>query len=122
MQVDWVSDACMLVRRKAIEDVGMLDERFFMYWEDADWCRRMWENGWKVVYYPKASVIHHVGESSKHRMLRSAYDFHKSAYRLYEKYADPLHFYLKPIVFGALYLRFMALVSFRYAKSLLFHS
>jgi GT2 family glycosyltransferase len=41
MEVDWVSGACMLVRRDAINNVGPLDERFFMYWEDADWCRRM---------------------------------------------------------------------------------
>ena len=50
MDVDWVSGACMLVRRKAIDDIGLMDEQFFMYWEDADWCRRMRHKGWKVVY------------------------------------------------------------------------
>ena len=52
MEVDWVSGSCMLVRRQAIEAVGLLDEQFFMYWEDADWCRRMGQKGWKVMYAP----------------------------------------------------------------------
>jgi len=48
-RVDWVSGACMLVRRKAIEDVGAMDETFFMFNEDVDWCRRMNVSGWEVV-------------------------------------------------------------------------
>ncbi|MFP4347730.1 MAG: glycosyltransferase family 2 protein, partial [Desulfococcaceae bacterium] len=87
MEVDWVSGACMVVRRKAIEAVGPMDERFFMYWEDADWCRRMWDHGWRVVYYPKACIYHYGGKSSDQNRYRSAVEFHKSAYRLYSKYA-----------------------------------
>lgn len=87
MEVDWVSGACMVVRRKAIEEVGPMDERFFMYWEDADWCRRMWDHGWRVVYYPQASIYHYGGKSSDQNRYRSAVEFHKSAYRLYSKYA-----------------------------------
>ena len=87
MEVDWVSGACMVVRRKAIEEVGPMDERFFMYWEDADWCRRMWDHGWRVVYYPRASIYHYGGKSSDQNRYRSAVEFHKSAYRLYSKYA-----------------------------------
>ena len=86
MFVDWVSGACMLVRRKAIDDVGLLDEQFFMYWEDADWCKRMWEKGWKVVYFPKASIVHHVGGSSSKSPLRSIIEFHKSCYKIIKKY------------------------------------
>lgn len=71
MEVDWVSGACMVVRRKALDDVGLLDERFFMYWEDADWCRRMWRKGGKVVYFPQASVVHYVGVSSDKALSRS---------------------------------------------------
>ncbi len=87
MEVDWVSGACMVVRRKAIQAVGPMDERFFMYWEDADWCRRMWDHGWRVVYYPQASIYHYGGKSSDQNRYRSAVEFHKSAYRLYSKYA-----------------------------------
>jgi len=86
MFVDWVSGACMLIRRKAIDDVGLFDEQFFMYWEDADLCKRMWNNGWKVAYFPKASIVHHVGGSSKNRPLRSIIEFHKSSYKIIRKY------------------------------------
>lgn len=88
MEVDWVSGACMVVRRKAIDAVGPMDERFFMYWEDADWCRRMWNHGWHVVYYPRASVYHFAGKSADKNRFQSAIEFHKSAYRLFSKYAS----------------------------------
>jgi len=80
MKVDWVSGACMIVRRKAVDDIGLMDERFFMFWEDADWCRRMWKKGWMVVYFPQASIIHYVGVSSGQAFLRSIFEFHKSSY------------------------------------------
>ena len=86
MFADWVSGACMLIKRKAINDVGLFDEQFFMYWEDVDLCKRMWENGWKVAYFPKASIVHHVGGSSKNRPLRSIIEFHKSSYKIIRKY------------------------------------
>jgi len=85
MEVDWVSGACMVVRRKAVDDIGLMDERFFLYWEDADWCKRMWKKGWKVVYFPQGSVVHYVGGSSTEAFLRSSFEFHKSSYKLFEK-------------------------------------
>jgi GT2 family glycosyltransferase len=63
-----------------------MDPRFFMYWEDADWCRRMWQAGWEVVYWPLGTVVHRVGVSSRQVRLRAALEFHKSAYRLFDKY------------------------------------
>ncbi len=62
--VDWVSGACMMVRRSATAEVGLLDERYFMYMEDEDWCRRFKDAGYRVVYVPAAEVTHHVGTSS----------------------------------------------------------
>lgn len=62
--VDWCLGACMLVRREAAEDVGLMDERFFMYFEDVDWCYRMRQRGWKVVYHPASRMIHHYQRSS----------------------------------------------------------
>ncbi|MCR4280502.1 MAG: glycosyltransferase family 2 protein [Candidatus Komeilibacteria bacterium] len=56
--VNWLFGACLLVRRQALEEVGLLDENFFMYFEDLDWCRRFWQKGWEVHYYPKVEVIH----------------------------------------------------------------
>jgi GT2 family glycosyltransferase/glycogen synthase len=105
MEVDWVSGACLVVRRKVVEAVGPLDERFFMYWEDADWCRRIWDKGWKVVYFPQASVIHYVGVSSDKALSRSLIEFHKSSYRLFNKYSKPYYLFLKPFAIAALSLR-----------------
>jgi GT2 family glycosyltransferase len=62
--VDWVVGACMLIRRQAWDQVGPLDERFFMYSEEMDWCRRLKSAGWRVVYLPSAVVMHHEGQSS----------------------------------------------------------
>ncbi len=57
--VDWVEGAAMFARREAIEEIGMFDERFFVYFEDADWCRRFWSGGWKVVYHPGIGIVHY---------------------------------------------------------------
>jgi len=93
LEVDWVSGACLLVRRAAYERVGLLDERFFLFWEDADWCLRFRRAGWKVYYLPAASGTHQVGVSRAQRPVRSALDFHRSAYRFYRKHhpSSPLH-------------------------------
>ena len=105
MQVDWVSGACVLMRRKAFDEVGYLDEPFFLYWEDADLCRRMWQKAWKVVYFPQATVFHHVGGRTRKKPIRSIFEFHKSAYRLINKYNNPFLRFLNPLVIGALALR-----------------
>ena len=87
LPVDWVSGACMVARRKAIEAVGGFDEKFFLYWEDADLCRRIWDAGWKVVYYPEIQIYHFIGKSSNSAPYRSIIHFHKSCYYLCEKNA-----------------------------------
>ncbi len=63
--VDWVSGAAMLVRREAADTVGGMDEAFFMFNEDVDWCRRMNQAGWTVDYVPAAEVVHHIGASER---------------------------------------------------------
>lgn len=57
--VDWVLGACMMVRRSAVDRIGLMDERYFMYFEDVDWCRRFWNAGWKVVYLAPTSIVHY---------------------------------------------------------------
>lgn len=56
--VDWVSGGAMLVRKSAIDAAGPMDERFFLYMEDVDWCRRFWQAGFRVTYFPHGSVVH----------------------------------------------------------------
>lgn len=102
MPVDWVSGACMVVRKEVLDEVGFLDERFFMYWEDVDLCGRMWQAGWKVVYFPLVSVIHHVGGSSEKRLFPSIYEFHKSCWRLVAKNAKIPKFILGPVILPVL--------------------
>jgi len=62
-EVDWLSGACLMVRRAAIAAVGGMDEAFFMFNEDVDWCRRMRLAGWSNAYVPRAVIMHHVGAS-----------------------------------------------------------
>lgn len=57
--VDWLYGACLFIRKEAIDQVGLLDERYFMYMEDMDWCRRFWLKKWEVWYLAEASVIHY---------------------------------------------------------------
>ena len=56
--VDWVMGACMMVRKDALDKVGLFDERFFFYVEDMDWCRRFWMAGYKVYYIAEAEMVH----------------------------------------------------------------
>ncbi len=63
-EVDWLVGAALMVRREAVEEVGGFDERFFMYSEELDWCRRAKAAGWKIIYLPQAMIIHHEGRSS----------------------------------------------------------
>lgn len=57
--VDWLLGAVLMVRRSALDEVGPLDERYFLYFEDTDWCRRFWQAGWRVVYYTGAEMVHY---------------------------------------------------------------
>lgn len=85
-EVDWVLGACMLVRRSAIEDVGPMDEGFFLYFEDEDWCHRMWARGWAVTYVPAAEAVHEYRRESD-RVSSPAYrHFVRSGIRLMWKY------------------------------------
>jgi N-acetylglucosaminyl-diphospho-decaprenol L-rhamnosyltransferase len=83
MEVDWVSGACVLLRRSAFERIGGFDERYFLYWEDADLGRRFRQAGFTVRYRPSAKVRHVIGESSKTNPELAVREFHRSAYLYY---------------------------------------
>ena len=84
--VDWVSGACLMARRKTLDEVGLLDEGFFMYSEDVDWCYRMKQAGWRIVYFPQAEVRHHIGRSTRKVPYRMTYERHRSMWRFYRKH------------------------------------
>ena len=81
--VDWLSGACMLARREALRSVNGFDERYFLYWEDADLCRRLRARGYQVGYVPSATAIHRVGYSSRSARSAAIRAFHQSAYLYY---------------------------------------
>ena len=85
--VDWIIGACMLVRREALAKVGAMDERFFLYFEDIDWCYRMKNHGWSVYYVPSSVMVHTYERSSARSFLRKPFIFHMlSLMRYYEKW------------------------------------
>jgi GT2 family glycosyltransferase len=87
--VDWLSGACVLVRRDAFLAAGGFDERFFLYWEDADLCRRLRNRGFHIRYVPGATAVHQVGRSSQTARRSSIRAFHASAYLYYATHVAP---------------------------------
>ena len=86
----WVSGSCLVARRAALEAVGGFDERFFLYEEDADLCRRLREAGWGIVFTPAAEVTHHLGRSMSKAPRRARLEYHRSHRLYYRKHNGPL--------------------------------
>lgn len=86
-EVDSLVGAFMMVRSDVIRQVGLLDEDFFMYGEDIDWCYRIKAGGWKIVYYSGAQIVHYKGGSiNSQENLRLIYEFYRSMYLFYNKH------------------------------------
>jgi len=85
-EVDWLSLACWMVPRRLFDEVGLLDEGYFLYSEDVDFCQRVHRAGLKVVYFPQESVVHHIGLSTGTLPNRSVIERHRSMWRYYRKY------------------------------------
>lgn len=108
VEVEAVSGACMLVRREAFDDVGQLDEGYFMHCEDLDWCMRFRQRNWKVYFVPGARAIHHLGSCSRHRPVFVEWHKHKGMVRFYRKFFS--HQYPGPLlvaVVAAVWARFL---------------
>ena len=102
-EVDWVSGSFFLIRRSLTEKIGFFDERFFLYCEDVDYCRRTKEAGYRIYYIPEAHIIHDTGYSEM--KMSTLFFHHQSMYRFYKK-----HFSKNPLwdtaVLGGVVLRF----------------
>lgn len=85
-EVDWVSGACLLHRRALLDEVGELDDLFFMYIEDIDFCLRASRAGWQVHYHPGLRVLHHIAGSSRQVPFSMIVELHKSIWRYYAKH------------------------------------
>ncbi len=116
LEVDSVCGACMLIRRTVFERVGPLDERFFMYGEDLDWCLRTREAGWTVRYQPAVVVQHQHGAASRKRAVRTTYYFFHAMDLFYRKhYVNRYH----PLVTGAVRTAIYAALAVAMCRTLL---
>jgi hypothetical protein len=107
VEVDWVSGACMMIRRSAFEGVGGFDDRFFLYWEDADLCRRLLTAGHRTFYVPTVAAVHAGARSSRQAASRSIVAFHRSAFRYYWKHGGLIARTVAPAVKLILWSRMM---------------
>jgi GT2 family glycosyltransferase len=93
--VDWLSGAVLMVRKKTIEEIGLLDEQFFAYQEDTDYCFRAKRAGWQIYYYPHAQIIHYAGRGgSRVSPFRSIWEWHRSYFLYYRKNLAARYFFL----------------------------
>jgi N-acetylglucosaminyl-diphospho-decaprenol L-rhamnosyltransferase len=100
-EVDAVNGAFMLCRTEAVREVGLLDEGYWLYMEDLDWCHRFWDAGWKVFYEPAGTALHvKGGSSSGRRAPRQEIAFHRGMGRFYRRFDAPEH---NPLLNAAVY-------------------
>jgi len=114
-----LSGAFMLVRRTAVEDVGLMDEAYFLHCEDLDWCMRFRRKGWKILFVPDVAITHHKGHCSHARPIRVEWHKHCGMIRFYRKFFR--HQYpalLMWLVICAVWTRFFAIASFTSTRKL----
>jgi GT2 family glycosyltransferase len=89
MDVDVLVGCFWLVRKETFEEVGLLDEDFFIYAEDVDWCKRCWDSGWRVTFFPGAEAIHYRGGSSSNDPGRFSEEQYKAVLQYWQKHHGP---------------------------------
>lgn len=105
-EVDSVVGAFLMVRGEVLEQVGLLDEEYFMYAEDLDWALRAKQASWKVYYYPEVTVLHYKRQSSAQNPQKAQHEFWRAMHIFYRKhYAADTPFWLHYMVLGGLALR-----------------
>jgi hypothetical protein len=85
VEVDSVIGACMMVRRQAVEQVGLLDESYFLFLEETEWCYRMKRAGWKIFHVPRVRIFHFQGKSAGKDEKRAKVEYHRSRYLFFKK-------------------------------------
>jgi GT2 family glycosyltransferase len=111
-EVDWISGSCLLTRKKMLDQIGPLDEDYFIYVEDVDLCYRAHQAGWKVFYFPEVTFIHRVGQSTSQDRLKSKLQHHKSMWIFAKKHFNP-NILVKSIIFLGILVR-LIFVSFSF--------
>jgi GT2 family glycosyltransferase len=107
--IDCLVGAFMLVRKEAIDQVGLLDETFFMYGEDIDWCYRIKEAGWEIYYYPHTSIIHYKGGSTnKKKPTKIIYEFYRAMHVFHRKHYQKKYFFgINVIIYLGIWSKFL---------------
>lgn len=90
IEVDSIIGACLMVRKKAIDEAGMLDERYFFFFEETDWAYQMHAHSWKVFHVPSAMIYHLQGQSVG-RNARFRIEFYRSRYKFFRKWKGRLY-------------------------------
>lgn len=98
VEVDSVIGACMMVRREAIDQVGLLDEDYFLFLEETDWCYRMKKARWKVYHVSGAEIYHYQGQSASRDKKRAKLEYYRSRYHFFEKNRGRLQWFI--LLFG----------------------
>jgi hypothetical protein len=105
--VDCLVGAFMMVRKEVIRQVGMLDEEFFMYGEDIDWCYRIKQAGWSIHYYPYTRITHYKGASSRRKPFKIIYEFHRAMYLFHRKHFRQKYSWLvNGLVYSGIFIKF----------------
>jgi GT2 family glycosyltransferase len=103
-EVDWVSGSGLLTKRKVFEKIGSLDDLFFMYVEDVDFCYRTKKANFTVYYFPQVTVLHHIGKSTKRQWILMLAEHHRSMYNFYRKHHHP-NLLFRGVVFWGIWVR-----------------
>ncbi|WP_026885133.1 glycosyltransferase family 2 protein [Clostridium beijerinckii] len=107
-EIDCLTGAFMLMPKFVFEEVGGLDEDFFMYGEDIDLCYKIKERGYKILYYPEAQIIHYKGASSKKKRFKVIYDFHEAMWIFYKKhYKDKYGSFVTSLVYCGIKMKYL---------------
>ena len=118
MEVDWVFGASMLIRRKAIEDVGIFDEDYFIFVEDTDLCYRMMEKGWKIYFVADAVIFHHLGVTRDRYWKITLPNHNIGMFKFFQKHYKPNPL-IQFLLFAGLSLRLLVLVFIKTVNSFL---
>jgi N-acetylglucosaminyl-diphospho-decaprenol L-rhamnosyltransferase len=120
LDVDALSGSCMMVRNSAIKQIGLLDEDIFMFGEDIDWCWRLKQRGWRVVYFPQSVVYHYHGAASRLRRVGATINLHKGMEVFYRKHMSQQHTTaFNILVYAAIWMRAALFVVLSAIQSLL---
>lgn len=99
-EVNVINGCFWVVKREALNQVGLLDERFFIYGEDKDWCKRFWDTGWKIVYYPEAKAVHYGGASSANAPFRFFIELYRADLQYWDKYHNRFSKQIYSLIIG----------------------